>query len=464
MDTKSPLNIASYKGPKYRRLFNALDSAIRSGTMEAGRKLPPVRELAWQLGITPGTVARAYQMATDEGLLEATVGRGTFVKKSNRDLADIPSNFIARPYDDGSINFRNGHTIDLGQSEVIRQLSREIIESNDIDFAGYVRDDALSGCRNLASEWLHSFGIAGNASDIVLTNGAHNSVMVALNSILHGRDPAIATTELTYPGFRQTAHICRSRLLGVKSDDEGLLPDHLEYVCVKERPQVLLISSNVHNPTCTTTSFERREAIADLARRYDFQIIEDDVYGTLISDRPAGFDRICPERTWHATSLSKCFAAGLRIGFLQCPEGHGALGLRVMQGMSLSISQLLTRLVERLFETGTVQKFEPQIAQTNTARVQLSKSLLKKWNVRSKDGVNFLWVDIPEGWSGSAFMSACEAEGILVAVADKFTLPQKSAPNAVRLTVSQTKDEDELKTGIEQIDALLSRPPQGILT
>lgn len=464
MDTKSPLSMGTYKGPKYRRLFNALESAIRSGTMEAGRKLPPVRELAWQLGITPGTVARAYQMATDEGLLEATVGRGTFVRKSNRDLADIPSNFIARPYDDGALNFRNGHTIDLGQSDVVRELVQEIAATDEINFAGYVRDDALMGCRAHASDWLKSHGVAGEAQDIVLTNGAHNAVMVALNAILHGRDPAIVTTELTYPGFRQTAHICRSRLLGVASDEEGILPDQLEHICIHARPQVLLISSNVHNPTCVTTSAARREAIAELARKYDFQIIEDDVYGTLISDRPAGFDQICPERTWHATSLSKCFAAGLRIGFLQCPRGVGGLGLRVMQGMSLSISQLLTRLVERLFETGTVQKYEPLIAAANIERVGLTKDVLKNWTVRSRDGVNFVWVDIPEGWSGSAFMSACEAEGLLVAVADKFTLPQNPAPNAVRLTVSQTNDKETLKAGIQKIDALLSRSPQGILT
>ena len=123
MDTKSNLSLESHRGPKYKRLFHALEAAVRSGTMEPGRKLPPVRELAWQLGITPGTVARAYQMGTDEGLLEATVGRGTFVKGPSRELPEVPSNFVAMPYQDGFLNLRNGHTVELGQNAVISQIA-----------------------------------------------------------------------------------------------------------------------------------------------------------------------------------------------------------------------------------------------------------------------------------------------------------------------------------------------------
>ncbi len=464
MDTKSEISLDEHRGPKYKRLYFALEKAVRSGNMEAGRKLPPVRELAWQLGITPGTVARAYQLGIDEGLLEATVGRGTFVKGASRELPEVPPNFVALPTQEGFLNFRVGHTVDCGQNQIIHELTQSILADEPINFAQYVRDDALLGCRQQASDWLAKSGVVGNSSDLVLTNGAHNAVMVALNSILNGKDPAIATTKLTYPGFRQSAHICRARLIGVESDDDGILPDALELACRTERVQALLISSNVHNPTCVATSVERRAALAELARQYDFQIIEDDVYGTLISDKPVGFDQLCPERAWHATSLSKCFAAGLRVGFLQCPAGVGPLGLRVMQGMSLSISQLLTRLVERLFENGVVDQFGDLIAAENIRRVERAKKILADWDVNSRDGVNYIWVRIPDGWSGSTLMAACEAEKLLVAVADKFTLPGTSAPNAVRLTLSTTQNIDEMAAGLAKLDQILRHPPAALLT
>ena len=204
MDTNS-LSFDSFRGPKYRRLYEALDRAIRSGLLKPGAKLPPVRDLAWQLKITPGTVARAYQLATDDGLLEATVGRGTFVRSTERSLANMPINFIAQGGDSELLNFRNGHTVEVGQSEVITDLTREILDTKSIEFGQYVRDEAMRGCRVLANKWLRAHGVSGNAEDLVLTHGAHSAVMVALNAILHGKEPVIVTTNLVYPGFRQSA-------------------------------------------------------------------------------------------------------------------------------------------------------------------------------------------------------------------------------------------------------------------
>ena len=83
-DTISPPDFANISESKYIVLIQSLRAAVRSGELSVGFKLPPVRELAWQLGITPGTVARAYKMAVAEGLVETTVGRGTFVSEGER--------------------------------------------------------------------------------------------------------------------------------------------------------------------------------------------------------------------------------------------------------------------------------------------------------------------------------------------------------------------------------------------
>ena len=464
MDTNHILSLESRTGPKYRRLFDAIESAIRLGVLNEGAKLPPVRDLAYQLGITPGTVARAYQLATDEGLLDATVGRGTFVKGRDRRLPDIPANFVAQPAEDGHLNFRNGHTLDIGQSALVAEIITSILAEAPIEFAQYVRDSALRPCRDLAADWLRRHGVVTADADVVLTGGAHNSVVIALAAILQGREPVVATTHLTYPGFRQSAHISRARLVGVESDTDGIIPEALEDLCLRERPQALLMSSNVHNPTCVRTTPARREAIAALAQRFDFHIIEDDVYGVLITDRPDGFDHLCPERTWHATSLSKSFAAGLRVGFLACPPGMGGTGIRVMQGISLSISHLLTRTVERLFEGGHVDDYAHRIRAENTARTEIARGVLKDWDVQSQPGVNYVWVKKPEGWTSSTFARACEDRGILVAPGDHFALPGGRAPNAVRLTLSGAKDYQTIHEALRTIDDLLRHPPDRMLT
>mgnify|MGYP000686796679 CR=1 FL=1 len=79
------------QGPKYKAVVQLIRDGIETGTLAQGEKLPPVRDLAWTLKITPGTVARAYTILTDAGTLKAEVGRGTFVaKKDHNPLACDP--------------------------------------------------------------------------------------------------------------------------------------------------------------------------------------------------------------------------------------------------------------------------------------------------------------------------------------------------------------------------------------
>lgn len=73
-------NLQSREGPRYQALAEAIGEAIASGELPAGSRLPAQRDLAWRLGVTVGTVGRAYLLAEQRGLLSGEVGRGTFVR------------------------------------------------------------------------------------------------------------------------------------------------------------------------------------------------------------------------------------------------------------------------------------------------------------------------------------------------------------------------------------------------
>src|SRR3546814_1597131 len=63
-------------GPRYRAIAEAMAEAIRSGTLATGTRLPTHRDLAWKLGVTVGTITRAYKEATARGLIDGEIGRG----------------------------------------------------------------------------------------------------------------------------------------------------------------------------------------------------------------------------------------------------------------------------------------------------------------------------------------------------------------------------------------------------
>ncbi|TJX35052.1 MAG: GntR family transcriptional regulator, partial [Mesorhizobium sp.] len=72
-------DLSSGSGPLYQRLADSIESDIDKGVIDAGAKLPPQRDLAYDIGATVGTVGRAYQLLRERGLVSGEVGRGTYV-------------------------------------------------------------------------------------------------------------------------------------------------------------------------------------------------------------------------------------------------------------------------------------------------------------------------------------------------------------------------------------------------
>src|ERR687889_1277924 len=73
-------NLDGRSGPVYRAIADAIDEAVQNGTLRAGTRLPPHRDLADHLGVTVTTITRAYTEAARRGLTSGHVGRGTFIR------------------------------------------------------------------------------------------------------------------------------------------------------------------------------------------------------------------------------------------------------------------------------------------------------------------------------------------------------------------------------------------------
>ena len=83
--------------------------------------------------------------------------------------------------------------------------------------------------------------------------------------------------------------------------------------CAAQAIRGLYVVPGNDNPTTATMSANRRRAIAEIARRRDIVVIEDDAYGRLASASLPPLASLAPERTWHVASLSKSISPSLRI-------------------------------------------------------------------------------------------------------------------------------------------------------
>ena len=135
MDTIWQPDLLAFSGPKYKAVLQSIRDAIGADTLQPGDKLPPVRDLAWRLGITPGTVARAYTILTDDGTLVAEVGRGTFVARPDTGApltGNVPIEIDSTTHnsdpDSWHVNLFSPHLPAVGQTALIRQLLTEVAQ------------------------------------------------------------------------------------------------------------------------------------------------------------------------------------------------------------------------------------------------------------------------------------------------------------------------------------------------
>ncbi len=448
---------------KYRALLDAIHDALDSGSLKQGDRLPPVREMAWQLGITPGTVARAYQMGIEEGLLEAQVGRGTFISKPEPRPLRQPMVFGETHVAPDIVDLRNAAVPDFGQDGILDELLQKLEVGGEHSMVRYAGHNEIR-TRTAMLEWMELDKARAKAEDLILTSGSQNATLAAFMAILRGPSPVIITDTLNLPGTRRAAELVRAKIIGIEADENGINPKSLEDICRRERPQILHLSANITNPTTHCMPVGRKAEIAEIARRYDIQIVEDDGQGKFFAERPPSFIDICPERVWHVSSMSRYLAAGLRIGFLLCPPDKGVIGQNVMQAMSHSFPSLISQLALELIRSGYADTLMEQIRDYRRERVHLAVNQLGRWRINWNEAADFLWLELPEGWRSSTFSLASQEIGIQVAPADLFLSGDGVAPNAVRLTLGGKHGLAVFSNALERLDRLLDSPPREMLS
>lgn len=458
MGTIWPPSLTQSTGPKYLALVHSLREAIAAGELDPGQKLPPVRDLAWELQITPGTVARAYRRATDDGLLDAAVGRGTFVAQSRNALRNLNHDSLHLGASNLKMDLRGTKSPDLGQDAIIRATLAKIATSGVNDLADYPDPAGGHSTFEAIAQWLSYTDVQPAPDDIAITYGAQNAMLIALQTLLVGPSPVIVADELVFPGLRHAANMLRAVIVSVERDDEGIIPEQLEQICRKHGPQVLVSSFAVHSPTTQITTLQRRITLSRVAAKYDLKIIDDDAFGIFSSDVPSMYS-IAPDRVWYIGAMSKSVSTGLRIGYLVTPPGFGAEARATVLSNCYGVSQIICDLATELITSGDAEAIRTRMLAYIDRRAKMAANILGQWRLNWHPKVPFVWLNMPSGWRSSSFQRACELKNVLVRPADEFALIDGKAPNAARITFGSKLTDAEFEAALHTIAGILQSPP-----
>lgn len=447
-------------GPRYVAIAEALAEDIDQGHLAVGQRLPTHRDLAWRLGVTVGTVTRAYAEAERRGLIAGEVGRGTFVREAvplspaTPESARRDAGFI-----DLSYNFPPNNPNDRSVAETIAALSAE----GGLDrFMAYEVTLGRPQHRAAGAAWVTRGGLPSDAGQIVVTAGAQHGMLLAISAFARPGD-VVLTEELAYYGIKSIASLLGLRLHGVAMDEHGLLPEALEAACRTTGAKALYCTPSLQNPTTAVLPDARRKQIAEICARHEVGIVEDDVYGFLMEQAPAPLSSFAPDRSVYVTGLSKCVAPGLRIGYVRAGEALLERIGTALRASTLMAPPLMAEIAARLIDDGRAWRMALWQRAEAEARQQIARRALAGADYDTQPRAFHLWLKLPEPWRREVFTAEARARGVGIAPAEVFAVGRQPVAHAARVCLQAAASRGQVEKALAVLSEILADPPRSHL-
>jgi DNA-binding transcriptional MocR family regulator len=447
--------------PKYQALLDALQHDIDAGLLSPGTRLPTHRQLAERLGVAIGTVGRAYAVAEERGIVSGEVGRGTFVRG--------PEPGVER----GTVEEEDPEVIDLSKSRLMRDprvgsvagmlqaLARRPNLDRLMDF--YQPAPGMARHRELGAQWVGRTGLTVSPDRVIITSGAQHGAATVLASLTRPGD-VVCTEQVTYTGVKAIASLLHLQLRGLPLDGEGLIPDAFEAVCRESPPRALYCMPTLQNPTGRTMPVTRRQALVEIAARYEVALVEDDVYGFLPANPLPPLAALAPSIAYYITSTSKSMAPGLRVGYVVAPEARVERVAGVIRASTWLVAPLLAVLASEWIERGEADAMVAWKREETLARHAAATRVLAPWLPPRSAPSFHLWLPLPEPWRTEVFVAQARARQVVVSPSEDFMVGREGAPHAVRVCLGATASRARLEEGLRRLAELLRNGPEPSLT
>ncbi|WP_274630096.1 PLP-dependent aminotransferase family protein [Arvimicrobium flavum] len=445
--------------PAYLSLADQFARAIHDGKLPNGAQLPTHRRLAYELKLSVQTVSRAYDELIRRGLISGEVGRGSFVQTARAE--------VEPPY----LPERPGEVIDLSilkpvcepmhlerLKQALAWLSESLPSSSGLSFRPNV---VFPRHRAIAVDWLKECGLAVSPQNVSLTNGATAAMTVALMSAAPPGS-TVATEAIGHHTLVPLSTYLGFHLHGLPIDGDGIVPEALDEACRGADIRAVFVQPSVINPTATLMSEARRTAIAEVARKHDIAIIESDVLGPMVADRPPPIAAIAPERTLYFTTFTKIVVPGLRIGYLVAPDRYAAAVANRHLVSNWMATPMVAEIASKWVADGTAMELVHWQRDALARRHAIVSEVLGNEGFLTHPHALHLWLPLPENRTEDGFVAQARLQGVAIAPGASFRTSDAPWMPAVRISLGSTT-EGELRAGLGIIAKLLMGEPEHLL-
>ncbi|ERI15641.1 GntR family transcriptional regulator [Ochrobactrum sp. EGD-AQ16] len=442
---------------KHRLLTEKIVDDIEKGILQPAMRMPTHRDLAHKLGLSVQTVSISYKEAERRGYLRGEVGRGTYVCNRVTERAD---RFMLDRDPSGTADLSIIRAVYTEAHEnASRRLLEELSQSDNASFMRPCRPIAgLDRHRAVARDWLRNLSVDVDPGRIILTNGAAHGLFLAVAAVVQPGE-VVLTESLTDHGIIGLANVIGFTLRGLPTDEQGILPDAFETACKAGDVRALVMIPTLGNPTSHLMGAGRRIAIAEIARRYDVCVIEDEVYKPILEEKLPSMPELLPDLGFFVTSFTKTVMTGLRTGYLVVPTQYSIRVTSILRVTSWSGVNLMGEMASRWIEDGTATELiEIQRSELRSRQAQVTDILGS--HVAGNNPLSLCaWLKIPRNWSEDGLVRALANKGVAVTPSDPFVAGADRGSGGIRICLGGRLSRPALQTALETIRETFAQLP-----
>nr|WP_315193113.1 PLP-dependent aminotransferase family protein [uncultured Aquabacterium sp.] len=433
----------------YLRIADAMARQIRTGTLPRGERIPSVRNLAHQHGVSQSTVVQAYRTLEDARLIEARPRSGYFVAARPPQLPEPDTSRPPKRSVSVGISAMAGKMMSLAhhpdyvsfgaacpdaalfaQERVRRAVSRAT-QRHRATLCQYPFGPGDESLRQAIARHALRMGSHVDADDVIVTSSCLESITLCLRTVTQPGD-VVALESPTYYGFLEILESLGLRALEIPTHPRtGLSLDALQLALDTQPVKAILVVPTLSNPLGCSMPLAERKRLAQMVARHQVPLIEDVLYNDLCEDddrRRAVQSFDTGGQVMLCGSFSKTIAPGLRLGWIAAPGRSERLQRlqRLKAATSGSETVMLQRALADLLtqpgiEAGYRQLRAVVAARMDEARAVISRHFPKGTRMTSPSGGYILWLELPGEVDTLALFEACLDERICIAPGGLFS-------------------------------------------
>jgi DNA-binding transcriptional MocR family regulator len=462
------------EAPVYQQIAGAIRAQMESGALARGERLPTIRALAERLDVNRDTVAAAYEALAAEGLVDARVGRGTFVRgprprarvaepvalplsRHAERLLDLERARVAYGAGRGALPL---HALKPDPRhfplDAFRRSLLRVLQEGGAELLNYGDPQGLLALREVVAERLRAQGVLVGPESIVLCQGASQGIALSLR-LFADADSAIAVEEPTYQNALGAIAAFGMRPVPVPMRDEGADLDALDRALARPEVRAFYTIPTFHNPMGVTTDVTHRRRVLEIAARHGKAVIEDAYemdlrYAGRLVPTLAGLDE--EGLVVQLLSFSKSLFPGVRAGAVVARGRHIDALLALRHAADLGGAPPLQAALADFVRSGAYDRhLSAQRRRLRARRDALLESLAAelpegaRW-ITPEGGLQ-LWLELPEPLDSREIHADALREGVLVAPGFPF-LTDGRPSRGLRLSIGLC-DEAELREAVRRL-------------